>query len=91
MDDKRKARLLLSVLDRHLHEHYRDLKALTPAQAEDHAALLEAQEDLTQAAHGERAPLVVMPTPEAEAEATPEPVVQEDEAIPETLVSGVSS
>lgn len=90
MDHTRKARLLLSVLDRHLHEHYRDLNSLTPAQREDHAVLLEAQEDLTQAAHGERAPLAIVPASTPELEDAPAPIVQTDEPVPETVVTAES-
>ena len=48
---RRKARLLLSVVDRHMTDHMRDPKHMTSDQLNDYETLLEIQGELTQVAH----------------------------------------
>ena len=57
---RRKARLLLSVVDRHMTDYMRDPKHMTSDQLNDYETLLEIQGELTQVAH---APA---PTPDSE-------------------------
>ncbi len=58
--DKRKARLLLQVLDRHIHEHYRNPSGLDAGEKDTLEVLLEMHAELTQVAHRSASVLSVL-------------------------------